>query len=143
MELVADSQNIGGQFLKENSALQTSKDKNNNYIVQTILFDDIIDYIPKRSDGQVYNKAIIKIDIEGFEVYAFEKANQFFKNFKVQMIFIEWNKVPKLPQADQPLIDKMLQLFYSNNLLPFSVQGYNLQKDAWRNWPQDVIWKTK
>jgi FkbM family methyltransferase len=143
MELVADSQNIGGQYLKENNALQTSKDKLNNYIVETILFDDMIKYFPKRSDGKSYNKAIIKIDIEGFEVYAFEYAIQFFKDFEVQMIFMEWNKVPNLPNESQSLIDKMLQLFYSNNLMPYSVQGTGLQKESWRNWPQDVVWKKK
>jgi FkbM family methyltransferase len=141
MELVADSKNIGGQYLKENTALQTSKDKSNNYIVQTILFDDMIDYFPKRSDGSSYDKAIIKIDIEGFEVYAFEKSDTFFKNYKVQMIFMEWNKIPTLTQEAQPLIEKMFKLFYSSNLLPFSVQGSPLQKESWRNWPQDVVWK--
>jgi FkbM family methyltransferase len=144
MELIADSKNVGGQYLKENLDLQTNKDENkNNYIVETILFDDMIKYFPKRSNGKPYDKAIIKIDIEGFEVYAFEHANRFFKNFEVQIIFMEWKMVPHLPIEAHPLIDKMFDLFYKNNLEPFSVEGKALQKESWRNWLTDVIWKKK
>jgi len=145
MELIADSKNVGGQYLKENLDLQTNKDENkNNYIVETILFDDMIKYFPKRSDGKPYNKAIIKIDIQGFEIYAFEHAIRFFENFEVQSIFIEWVLIEDVLPQDKPLVEKMIQLFYKNNLEPFSVQGKALQKESWRNWKEyDVIWKKK
>jgi FkbM family methyltransferase len=144
MELIADTKNVGGQYLKENLDLQKNQEENKkNYIVETILFDDMIKYFPKRSNGKPYDKAIIKIDIEGFEVYAFEHANQFFKNFEVQMIFMEWAFIPRLRPKDQPLIDKMFELFYTNHLEPFSHQGKALQKETWRNWPGDIFFKLK
>jgi hypothetical protein len=144
MELIADSNNVGNRYLKENKNFQTNQDENKkNYIVETILFDDMIKYFPKRSNGKPYDKAIIKIDIEGFEVYAFEHANQFFKNYEVQIIFMEWKMVPHLPIEAQPLIDNMFELFYKNNLEPFSTQGNALKKETWKNWPGDVVWKKK
>ena len=37
--------------------------KSNKYLVETILLDDVLEYIPKNSKNENYKKAIIKIDI--------------------------------------------------------------------------------
>jgi hypothetical protein len=56
--------------------------------VETILLDDILDYIPKNREFRKYEKAIIKVDIEGFEPFAFLNARKLFDSIQVQVIFM-------------------------------------------------------
>ena len=64
-----------------------TKDEKNKYLVETILFDDIIPYLPYKNKYTLekYKKAIIKIDIEGFEAFAFESASLLFETLDVRI----------------------------------------------------------
>ncbi|RNA25838.1 hypothetical protein BpHYR1_020932 [Brachionus plicatilis] len=42
----------------------------------TIILDDLIDVLPKQPNGKGYKKAVLKIDIEGYEPYAFLSARK-------------------------------------------------------------------
>ena len=44
--LKQERDNIGGQSLLENSNLTFLKNEKNKYLVETILLDDIVDYLP-------------------------------------------------------------------------------------------------
>ena len=70
---------------------QTKKDK---YMVQTILLDDIINYFPKIANKS-YKKAIMKIDIEGYEPFAFKSSKNLFSLIDIEIIFMEWGLFSK------------------------------------------------
>ena len=50
-----NEKNIGGQGLDNNLIVTNKQDK---YVVETITFDDIIDYLPQQSNEETFNKAI-------------------------------------------------------------------------------------
>ena len=52
--------------------------------------DDLIDYVPLNKYGKRHERAIIKIDIESFEPYAFSNCKKLFALYDIQMIFMEW-----------------------------------------------------
>ncbi len=87
--LQENSKNIGGQGLSKNIILNKNEMKENKYAVETIIFDDLIDYLPKNEHGKDFKKAILKIDIEGFEPYAFSNATKLFNLIDFQIIFME------------------------------------------------------
>ena len=52
--------------------------------------DDLVDYLPKKVNNESYAKAILKIDIEGFDPLAFEYARHLFESIDIEVIFMEW-----------------------------------------------------
>ena len=66
------------------------KDENNKYLVETIWFDDIAGFLPKNTANKSFAKAILKVDIEGFEPFAFMHAKKLFDSIEVSIIFMEW-----------------------------------------------------
>ena len=59
-------------------------------MVETIWFDDILDFLPKNNENKNFEKAILKIDIEGFEPFAFMHAEKLFDSIEIPIIFMEW-----------------------------------------------------
>jgi FkbM family methyltransferase len=95
--LKQEATNIGGQSLIENKNRTFTKDDmlnqndiNSKYFVETIFFDDIVYSLPLNKDGRQYTIAIMKIDIESFEPYAFQYASKLFDTLKILVIFMEW-----------------------------------------------------
>ncbi|CAF1095912.1 unnamed protein product [Brachionus calyciflorus] len=133
---------LGGQTLLKNKAeVYTRKDMQfDKYLVETILFDDLVEYIPKQPNGNPYKKAIIKIDIEGFEPFAFDSAHKMFELLEFQVIFMEWVHLPR--HADlADLVEKMIDLFTKHKLVAYDPEkDFKLNRDDWRKWPGDVIW---
>lgn len=78
-------ENIGGQFIERSingsnlRTYQKSDRLTNKYLVETILLDDLVDYLPKMPNGQPYTKAMMKIDIEGYEPFALAQAQKMFE----------------------------------------------------------------
>ena len=138
MELEPVDHNFGGQKLK---LTNKSKDSSNKYLVETITFDDMIDFFPKQSTGERYHKVIIKIDIEGFEALAFKNSRKFFKNFDVLAIYIEWEWLYKYAKEMQTYINEMIDLFDLYGLVPCTIDKKRLDKNEWMKWQMlDVIW---
>ena len=109
------------------------------FFVETILFDDLMELIQKRVDGREYKKAILKIDIEGFEPYAFDQAKLLFELLDFQVIFIEWRHLSAQRDLD-PLVQNMIKLFTDHQLIPYENEN-KLDLNRWKSWPFDVIWK--
>lgn len=84
--------NIGGQSLlnEKDKDYNKSEKSKNKYLVETILFDDIVEYLPKNKENKIFERAILKIDIEGFEPYAFEHASKLFNTLDIPIVFMEW-----------------------------------------------------
>jgi FkbM family methyltransferase len=157
--------NIGGQSLLDNNHLvfsnnaearrnkstgSSGKRNVNEYLVETILFDDLLDHLPRKSDvdatsGGFYGRAIMKIDIEGFEPYAFQHARNLFKVLDFQIIFMEWGVMNRYGSELRGLIIQMMNFLYANDLQPyvFDEAGIKqlLNRDEWTKWPWDIFWE--
>lgn len=126
--------NIGGQSLYHNKDKKFTKDKNNKYLVRTILFDDIVPYLPKE-----YTKAILKIDIESFEIFAFENAELLFTRLDIRLVYMEWNNFPTMkPEFDRIVV--MIEFFETRDFRAFDNEKM-LDGKNFTNWPWDIVWK--
>ena len=81
--------NIGSQSLIESKRKVFIRDPNDKYLVETIYFDDIIGVLPRNEKGEEFKDAILKMDIEGFEPFAFMHAEKLFSKLNVNVIFME------------------------------------------------------
>ena len=137
--LQPDTTNNGGQSLIPNKDKVYTRDENNKYLVETILFDDIIPYLPKNAENKEYKKAILKIDIEGFEPYAFQHADKLFDLLDIPIIYMEWGYLAGITKAHNLTIN-MINFLYSHGLRPYA-NNQQLEKDRWLSWPWDIMWK--
>ncbi|KAK3086343.1 hypothetical protein FSP39_017100 [Pinctada imbricata] len=91
VQLAVDLKNMGGTFVDSQAEfVKKIKGKTvsgNHYSnITTITVDDLLT-LPVIDKFQ---KVFIKMDIEGFEARAFEKAKKFFKKIYVKGVLIEW-----------------------------------------------------
>ncbi len=141
------SSNVGGQGLLEKrrkvfTGLNTSKynDQERKYLVETILMDDLLDYVPiYNQTRQKYKKAIIKIDIEGYEPFAFLSSKQLFAQMDVRVIIMEWGSFAHRPEL-VGLVKKMILYLTSMSFYPYDF-NVALKTRNWVKWPWDVFWK--
>ncbi len=143
VELKTDSINIANRYSKK--IPKNIKQKNVKYMVETILFDDLLNHIPfKDKENKIsYKEAIIKVDIQGFEIFAFEHSEMFFKSYKVIAIYMDWSKTSHYPVDYHPLLDKMISLLLSHGLRPFNIQKNQLDIYNWKLWPVDIVWRAE
>jgi FkbM family methyltransferase len=107
-----------------------------NRNVQAITLDDLIPFVK--------SPVIIKADVQGHEIKAFNKgAHTFFSVIKVPMIFIEWVLYPQGVNSGvwkKEDIDQWLEFFYSRKYSVYSANNIKLDSN-WMNWPSDVVFK--
>lgn len=168
--------NIGGTYVLQPDLVdpeQKFSPTSSSVIVNSILLDDLVDVAEarlktNRSTGGKYSaklksqpnqmnssqnskrKFIMKLDIEGFEPYVFEKASRLFDTYQIPAVFMEFGKsVQKLASqrnensAYALKIRNMIEFFKSRNYEPYEVNGINkLDYGNWRyEWPWDVYFK--
>ena len=135
--LGVDKGNVGGTFV--------AKDKNINKVkgsevggdygtVQTALLDDLLD-LP----GFNAKKAVMKIDVEGYENRVFRGGNKFFQSVNVTAVLMEWMWLKTGP-AGQEIVD----FFKSHNFIPTVPSDKRpLPIDQRGFWPNDVLWRRR
>ena len=102
--------------------------------------DDLVNYLPKT---KTKTKAILKIDIEGYEPLAFKHAQKLFDSIDIRMVFMEWGTISsdKLQTLLYESIIEMMDFFKKNKYEPFD-QDFILDLKKWSySWPWDVCWK--
>lgn len=143
--LSTNTENIGGQSLishmnKKNDRSQLKSNKN---LVETILLDDIIDYLPLKNGKNKFflsNKAIIKIDIEGLEPFAILSGKKLFEILNIQIIFMEWSFCQTITSHHEK-VQEMVKFLMKKNFVPHSIKGVKLNPRLWKIWPDlDVYW---
>ena len=109
--------------------------------VATITMDDLIKHAK-------FNKAIIKIDIEGHEHRAFQHISKLMDTIYIPFIIMEWQKVREYfggrdtESEDKTLAWKMLRFLKERGYTASSlVTGITQDIAYWYGWPDDVIWK--
>ena len=138
--------NIGGQSLIEHKNRVFTKndikpnDPNAKYFVETILFDDIVHNMPLKDDGNHHTTAVMKIDIESFEPYAFQYATRLFDTIDIKVIFMEWGNLPKHLDMVRE-IENMIDFLLIRNYTPYNLET-KLNKADWKTgWGWDIIWR--
>jgi FkbM family methyltransferase len=137
-QLESNSINVGGQgLLSFRDKKINTFDNSNKYLVETILFDDVVNFLPKLES----KKAILKIDIEGYEPYAFQYSKNLFKILDIKCIFMEWGKFGETDKSNK-LVNEMLNFLFANDLRPFNLEtDQELERENFSKWPWDIIWK--
>jgi FkbM family methyltransferase len=128
--------NIGAQSLFFNRNKSFEKDPNNKYLVETILLDDIVPYLPSTQSKQ----ALLKIDIQFYEIFAFEHATNLFDTVDIRFVFMEWDIGLTLNEYENKLI-ALIDFFYNRNYEPFSDHDTLLAREDWKKWTSNILWK--
>lgn len=134
--------NIGGQGVVEFSDKKFNKEDldKNKYLTETILFDDIVDHLPiRKKDKSKYEKAIVKIDIEGVELLVLEHSDRFFSSIDVQIVFMEWGLLKTHNDASD-FIHQVIDFFQTKSFVPYTVDNMVLDRKKWASWPFDIMW---
>jgi FkbM family methyltransferase len=137
--------NSGNKQIDKNfSSTNNQFDVNDKYIVSSIVLDDLVDYIPiNKMTNKKYEKAIMKIDIEGFEALAFQSARHLLNSLDIKVIFMEWMHVKKLNELSTEFryVSEMVDLLISYNYNPFDLDNRLLDPRLFSKWStHDVIW---
>ena len=98
--------------------------------VPAILMDDLLEVIQ-------FDKAIIKIDIEGSESKAISQCEKLLNQIYIPFMFMEWLFAKNMP-VEQQLIKGILN---RNGYQPYDLNKKPLLDSRIRNWPTDIIWK--
>lgn len=130
--------NAGAQSLLQYKDKVYERDPSNKYLVETILFDDIVPYLPRREeDDSEFSRALLKIDIEGFEPYAFQHASKLFDKLDIRVIYMEWS----IGQSNEiELINQMIQFLSDRKFRPYENGTIQLDLNEWKQWPMNIMW---
>ncbi len=133
--------NIGGQSLLNNQYKTYRKNYKNKYLVQTILFDDLVEVLPRTNENEAYKCAILKIDIEGFEPYAFQHAAKLFDVIDIKVIFMEWGTLIKESSLHNEIV-QMVEFLVERNYTAYGNNNQYLEPIRWGSWPDwDITWR--
>ncbi len=110
--------------------------------LKTIWLDDIIPFCH-------FDRAVVKIDIEGHEHKAFSHCQELFKKITIRYVLMEWNHVIKHSRKDtndkdRQLFDKMLNFFLGSGYTPYRLTKHSnllpLNTSSPTGWPENVVW---
>lgn len=106
-------------------------------MVETILLDDIIEYLPRSE------KAIMKIDIESLEPYVIPTAINLFSILRIQIILMEFNRMMFKQTNKINKVKQLVDFLLERDFVPYSYYNKKLVLDKWINWPGDICWVQK
>lgn len=120
------SGNKGGSYINT----ELGKNGNSETFVEAILMDDLIPHM-------TFEKAFMKIDIEGSEFNAFKGASVFLQSVDVRYILMEW-MLQRRNDNGRYFVEYLLK----HGFLPYSdVKKVDmLQPDDFRDWPDNIFW---
>ena len=114
----------------------SSKEKvTSQLVVQTARLDDLLPILVERKVQSV----LIKIDIEGSEVYMCESGSRLFDQIDVQLVMMEWGHGfrKQYRQRYQSIAD----FFTQRNYVPTDPHCTELSVSKWESeWPGNIYW---
>ena len=101
--------------------------------VATIQLDNLLEVID-------FKKAIMKIDIEGFEPRAFRGASRLFDQVEIKYVFMEWSN-----KATDPLALTLIKFFESRGYVAHdpALTALPAAPEGISRWPFDIVWVKK
>lgn len=139
MSLIKSSDNIGGQTLNDVQEMSIDKWRllNNKYLTSTIYLDDLLYLIPNTTRKR---KAIIKIDVEGYEAFVFERAESLFTSLDIEVVFMEWGNLVKKEKELKTEIERLIDFLSRHGYSPYAHLAL-LDIQLWITWPWDITWR--
>jgi FkbM family methyltransferase len=127
--------NTGGQQISDET-IENKASIVDKYSLITIELDDLVSILPEN-----FHNAIMKIDIEGYELKAFKKVKKLMNRVQIQVIFMEWlgkNDPKKFSSLE---IFQFLAFMNENSYKPYSINSIKLlDVKEIQNWPTDIVW---
>ena len=110
-------------------------------LTQTITLNELVPYCS-------FSKAILKIDIEGFEHRAFARADLLFNELFIPVVIMEWASMNDLfwkpvGDADRKLVENMIEFLLNMDYTPVDWDKAVLHVHVWDMWPRDMMWVHK
>lgn len=106
----------------------------------SVYLDDLLPYIN-------FQRAVLKLDIQGFEHRAFLHAKTLLKELYIPYIFMEWVIMREFwVTASHETLDKAIVRFLVRQLTDLDYRVFSLisRKELdiryWHGWPEDVVW---
>ena len=106
--------------------------------VPSVTLDDLSEIVP-------FKRAVLKIDIEGLEVYVFSHAKNLLADVDIPFILMEWwygdrgyALQSKLRKTE--LVTRLLDLFLTHGYRAIDTKHNTLSVHEWDFWPMQVIW---
>ena len=141
--------NLGASYLSYLDELAPQKKKVENLVegippqvlaeIDTITLDDLVSIYPI-----FFKRAILKIDIEGFEALAFSNASLLFNRTEIPAIYMEFGKLVEIKyhRGMMRKIEEMLTFLKKRNYEPYEVNDINhILYDNWESWPWDITFR--
>ncbi|CAH1799512.1 unnamed protein product [Owenia fusiformis] len=127
-----DSANVGGtSVVKLKTKEGRGQTKHANETVFSVFLDEIHPFVD-------FKEAIMKIDIEGSELHAFEKAGDLLDKVRFNEIYMEWMLI-KTSNGSGEFVESMLQRGYS--VYDVNKPYKKLTLTELQNYTKDIIWK--
>jgi len=110
--------------------------------IDTVVLDDLVAVVP-------FRQAVMKIDIQGYEHRAFQRADDLFRTVHFTDIFMEWMVMRDFYVAanhtsrDKQLVQDMIRFLFGYNYRPYKLsyeRGAPLDPADWGSWPLDIVW---
>ena len=111
-------------------------------IINTIVLDDLVDITP-------FSQAVMKIDIQGSEHYAFQCASRLFDAVHFTHIFMEWEIMRDFyvnfnhTSHDKLLVEQMISFLITRQFRPYKLVfdgAEPLDTKHWNSWPVNIVW---
>ena len=116
----------------------TQQKKISQFVVQTIRLDDLLPILIERKVQSV----LIKIDIEGSEVYMCESGSKVFDLIDVQMVMMEWGHGFRKRYHDR--YQSIADFFTQRNYVATDPHCTELSVTKWETeWPGNIYWIKK
>ena len=137
-KIIYSRTNQGDTRMKQVAVLPDMDYGGDNYS-SFIVLDDLVPFCKFKS-------AVIKIDIQGFEVNAFADADELFDTIHIPYIFMEWVLVRGFnpmtaPYEKSELFYRMMSFFKRRAYLPMDQSNTNTLSWAnWKAWPYNIVW---
>ncbi|CAH1800860.1 unnamed protein product [Owenia fusiformis] len=128
-----ESRNVAGtSVVKLNTPDGAHQLKLVNEKVTSITFDDTLQFVN-------FKEAIMKIDIEGSEAFAFKKADKLLNTITFKEIYMEWGHTVKVDEEAGQLVQRKFKRGYS--VYEPRKPTRNISSVHYKKWPWDIIWR--
>ena len=142
MALIMNTQNQGDIRLNSNDIYSYSDNVAYGYsYTEVITLNNLITYVN-------FSKAVMKIDIQGYEHHIFRKANQLMDQVYIPYIFMEWILMREFygseitQSKDKDLVQELVEYLVGRGYSPHSAISHRaLPVHMWYSWPEDVYWQ--
>lgn len=134
LRLAVNTINLGGQSIQPTRKHnQTPNSRfSNPYVVNTIIFDELLPILVAHG----VRSAVIKMDIEGSEVFVVKTAARIFQAIDIPWVQMEWMIVR--PHADQTTT--IVDFFQARHYDPVDDACKALNTRDTLQWPSEIYW---